>query len=312
MIRFLLRRLISAIILMFIASIFSFLLINAFPGDIAPLIAELRGGFVSQEIVDQVAEEYGLNDPVVERYFRWLSDLADGNLGYSFRTGEEVSVELKNRLLPTLTFVGFGGLLAILIAVVLSFCGAFWPGSFIDKFTRGFALTSISIPKFFMAAMLIYFFGVILDLVPTFGFRGPSSWILPAVTIGLVSGSKQSRLARVKLEETMTRPYVLTAMSKGFGRERILFRDALPNIVPIVLTSFGMDLGFMAQAALIVEPIFSWHGIGAYFVESVRFRDLAVLQSCLLIFSIIFINVNLLVDIIVMLVNPLQRRPKAI
>ena len=80
-----------------------------------------------------------------------------------------------------------------------------------------------------MAAMLIYYFGVILDLVPTFGFRGPSSWILPAVTIGLVSGSKQSRLARVKLEETMTRPYVLTAMSKGFGRERILFRDALPK-----------------------------------------------------------------------------------
>ena len=101
-------------------------------------------------------------------------------------------------------------------------------------------------------------------------------------------------------------------MSKGYGRERILFRDALPNIVPIVITSFGMDLGFMAQAAIIVEPIFSWHGIGAYFVQSVRYRDLAVLQSCLLIFSIIFINVNLLVDIIVMLVNPLQRRPKVI
>jgi len=297
---------------MFIASIFSFLLINAFPGDIAPLIAELRGGYVTQDIVDQVAEEYGLNDPVVERYFRWLSDVYNGNLGYSFRTGEEVSVELKNRLAPTLTFIALGGLLSIFIAVTLSFCGAYWPGSFIDKFTRGFALINISIPKFFMAAMLIYFFGVIFDIFPTFGFKGPSSWILPAVTIALVSGSKQSRLARVKLEETMTRPYILTAMSKGYGRERILFRDALPNIVPIVITSFGMDLGFMAQAAIIVEPIFSWHGIGAYFVQSVRYRDLAVLQSCLLIFSIIFINVNLLVDIIVMLVNPLQRRPKVI
>ena len=146
---------------MFIASIFSFLLINAFPGDIAPLIAELRGGYVTQDIVDQVAEEYGLNDPVVERYFRWLSDVSNGNLGYSFRTGEEVSVELKNRLVPTLTFIGLGGLLSIVIAVTLSFCGAYWPGGFIDKFTRGFALINISIPKFFMAAMLIYFFGVI-------------------------------------------------------------------------------------------------------------------------------------------------------
>ena len=188
----------------------------------------------------------------------------------------------------------------------------------IPRFLKGKSKDDLAPTKILILLLIIpfqinlFFFGVIFDIFPTFGFKGPSSWILPAVTIALVSGSKQSRLARVKLEETMTRPYILTAMSKGYGRERILFRDALPNIVPIVITSFGMDLGFMAQAAILIEPIFSWHGIGAYFVQSVRYRDLAVLQSCLLIFSIIFINVNLLVDIIVMLVNPLQRRPKVI
>lgn len=309
MLRFIVNRAFSAVILMVIASVFSFLLIAAFPGNVAALIAELRGGFVSQAVVDQVAAEYRLNDPLIVRYGFWLGDVLQGNLGRSLRTGEEVTTALGKRLQPTMVLVLGGGLVTMIVALVLGFTGALWPGGIVDRAIRAIAIVNISIPKFFLAAMLIYAFGVVLNILPTFGFRGPESWILPCIAIGVVPGALLSRVARVSLEEAMSRPYIVTAVSKGFGRRRILFRDALPNIFPVVLTAFGMDLAFLAQSALIIEPIFSWQGIGAYFVDAARFRDLPVLQAGLLSMSILFITVNLIVDILVMIVDPLQRRP---
>jgi peptide/nickel transport system permease protein len=309
MLRIAINRGMSAAILIFIASVFSFVLIAAFPGNVAALIAELRGGFVSKEVVDQVAEQYRLNDPLVLRYGYWLSDVVQGDLGKSLRTGEDVSTALAKRIQPTAVLIAGGGVVTLVVAMGLGFCGAMWPGGMVDRVMRGVAIVNVSIPKFFLAALLIYCFGVLMNVLPTFGFRGPASWILPSIAIGVVPGALLSRVARVSLEEVMNRPFVITAMSKGFGRRRILFRDALPNIVPVVLTAFGMDLAFMAQSALIIEPIFAWQGLGTYFVEAARFRDLPVLQSCLLIFSVLFIVVNLAVDLIVMAINPLQRRP---
>jgi peptide/nickel transport system permease protein len=298
----------SAVILVGIASVFSFVLIAAFPGNVAALVAELRGGFVAQEVVDRVAEEYRLNDPLPSRYVHWLGDVVRGDFGTSLRTGEPVTEALAQRVEPTLVLIAGGSLVTICVGVGLSFIGAMWPNGPVDRFIRALAVVNVSIPKFFLATMLIYAFGVMLNLIPTFGFRGPISWILPSIAIGIVPGALLSRVARISLEDAMSRPYVVTAMSKGFSRRRILFRDALPNIVPVALTALGMAVAQMVPSAFIIEPIFSWQGIGAYFVEAARFRDLPVLQACLLIFSVLFIVVNLTVDIIVIIVDPLQRR----
>ena len=309
MLRYTVNRVFTAAILMVMASVFAFLIVAAFPGNVAALIAELLGGFVSQDVVDRVAEEYRLNDPLIARYGYWVADVLNGNLGRSFRTGEEVTVELLERLRPTFTLLLGGSIVTLVVAVSLGFLGALWPGGFIDRAIRAIAVVNISIPKFFLAAMLIYVFGVVLNVLPTFGYRGPESWILPAIAIGVVPGSLLSRVARVSLEDAMSRPYVTTALAKGLSRRRILFRDALPNIVPIVLTALGMDIAFMVQGALIIEPIFAWQGLGTYMVEAARFRDLPVMQASLLSFAALFILVNLTVDLVVMLVNPLQRRP---
>ena len=309
MLRYTVSRMFTAAILMVMASVFAFLIVAAFPGNVAALIAELLGGFVSQDVVDKVAEEYRLNDPLIARYGYWVADVLNGNLGRSFRTGEEVTVELLERLRPTFALLLGGSIVTLVVAVSLGFLGALWPGGFIDRAIRAIAVVNISIPKFFLAAMLIYVFGVVLNVLPTFGFRGPESWILPAIAIGVVPGSLLSRVARVSLEDAMSRPYVTTALAKGLSRRRILFRDALPNIVPIVLTALGMDIAFMVQGALIIEPIFAWQGLGTYMVEAARFRDLPVMQASLLSFAALFILVNLTVDLVVMLVNPLQRRP---
>ena len=309
MLRYTVSRMFTAAILMVMASVFAFLIVAAFPGNVAALIAELLGGFVSQDVVDKVAEEYRLNDPLIARYGYWVADVLNGDLGRSFRSGEEVTVELLERLRPTFTLLLGGSIVTLVVAVALGFLGALWPGGFIDRAIRAIAVVNISIPKFFLAAMLIYVFGVVLNVLPTFGFRGPESWILPAIAIGVVPGSLLSRVARVSLEDAMSRPYVTTALAKGLSRRRILFRDALPNIVPIVLTALGMDIAFMVQGALIIEPIFAWQGLGTYMVEAARFRDLPVMQASLLAFAALFILVNLTVDLVVMLVNPLQRRP---
>ena len=309
MLRYTVNRMFTAAILMVMASVFAFLIVAAFPGNVAALIAELLGGFVSQDVVDKVAEEYRLNDPLIARYGYWLADVLNGNLGRSFRTGEEVTVELLERLRPTFALLVGGSIVTLVVAVSLGFLGALWPGGFIDRAIRAIAVVNISIPKFFLAALLIYVFGVVLNVLPTFGFRGPESWILPAIAIGVVPGSLLSRVARVSLEDAMSRPYVTTALAKGLSRRRILFRDALPNIVPIVLTALGMDIAFMVQGALIIEPIFAWQGLGTYMVEAARFRDLPVMQASLLSFAALFILVNLTVDLVVMVVNPLQRRP---
>ena len=309
MLRYTVNRVFTAAILMVMATVFAFLIVAAFPGNVAALIAELLGGFVSQDVVDKVAEEYRLNDPLIARYGYWVADVLNGNLGRSFRTGEEVTVELLERLRPTFALLLGGSIVTLVVAVSLGFLGALWPGGFIDRAIRAIAVVNISIPKFFLAAMLIYVFGVVLNVLPTFGFRGPESWILPAIAIGVVPGSLLSRVARVSLEDAMSRPYVTTALAKGLSRRRILFRDALPNIVPIVLTALGMDIAFMVQGALIIEPIFAWQGLGTYMVEAARFRDLPVMQASLLSFAALFILVNLTVDLVVMLVNPLQRRP---
>ena len=309
MLRYTVNRVFTAAILMVMASVFAFLIVAAFPGNVAALIAELLGGFVSQDVVDRVAEEYRLNDPLIARYGYWVADVLNGNLGRSFRSGEEVTVELVERLRPTFTLLLGGSIVTLVVAVSLGFLGALWPGGFIDRAIRAIAVVNISIPKFFLAAMLIYVFGVVLNVLPTFGYRGPESWILPAIAIGVVPGALLSRVARVSLEDAMSRPYVTTALAKGLSRRRILFRDALPNIVPIVLTALGMDIAFMVQGALIIEPIFAWQGLGTYMVEAARFRDLPVMQATLLSFAALFILVNLTVDLVVMLVNPLQRRP---
>ena len=309
MLRYTVNRMFTAAILMVMASVFAFLIVAAFPGNVAALIAELLGGFVSQDVVDKVAEEYRLNDPLIARYGYWVADVLNGDLGRSFRSGEEVTVELLERLRPTFTLLVGGSIVTLVVAVSLGFLGALWPGGFIDRAIRAIAVVNISIPKFFLAAMLIYVFGVVLNVLPTFGFRGPESWILPAIAIGVVPGSLLSRVARVSLEDAMSRPYVTTALAKGLSRRRILFRDALPNIVPVVLTALGMDIAFMVQGALIIEPIFAWQGLGTYMVEAARFRDLPVMQASLLAFAALFILVNLTVDLVVMVVNPLQRRP---
>ncbi len=308
MIPFISKRLRHSLILLFLASLVCFALVVSAPGNVAVLIAELRGAVSTPGYVEKIAEEIGLNKPLLVRYFDWLSNAVHGDFGISYRTGNDIGETLLERISITATLVAGGGVVAMTLSLLFGFLGALWPYKMPDHATRGLALVGASTPTFFVGALLIYGFSVSFRIFPSFGFHGPMSWILPWVAIGILPASSLSRVVRVGLQEAMSRPYVLTAMSKGLGRRHILFRDALPNITPIYINALGTQIGLMTASAIIVEPLFAWQGLGDLFVSGVRFRDFMVVQACLLLFLTFFIIVNLVVDIAVLLTDPRIRR----
>jgi peptide/nickel transport system permease protein len=310
MLRLVYKRIWGAITLVVIASVFCFMLVATFKGSVAVVMAEQRSGSATRENIEKIEQELGLGDPILVRYGRWLNSTLHGDLGESLRTGDDVGTTLVKRTKPTAVLILGGAIVALLIGTTFSFLGALRPGGIMDRIFRGLALVGASLPKFFIAAMLVYVFGVIFRVLPTYGFSGPLTWILPSIAIGIVPGCLISRVARVALEEAMSKPYATTALAKGLSRRTILFRDALPNVIPVVITAFGIHFAYMVQAAIVIEPIFAWQGIAAYFLEAAKFRDFPVLQSTLLMFSIFFIVVNMIVDLIVLAVDPKQRRPR--
>ncbi|MER9127333.1 ABC transporter permease [Mesorhizobium sp. M0959] len=308
MIHFISKRLKHSLVLMFLASVVCFTLVVSAPGNVAVLIAELRGAVATPGYVEKVAEEIGLHKPLPVRYVDWLKDAVRGDFGISYRTGQEVSADLPQRMLVTGTLIAGGATIATFLSLALGFLGAFWPYKSPDHVTRGLALLGASTPTFFVGALMIYGFSVTFQLFPSFGFEGPKSWVLPWLTVAVLPAAVLSRVVRVGLEEAMTSPFVLTAKSKGLARTAILFRDALPNITPIFINALGTQVGLMTATAIIVEPLFAWQGVGDYFLSGVKFRDFMVVQACLLIFLTFFIVVNLVVDLAVLVTDPRIRR----
>lgn len=302
------RRIRNSFVLLILATLLCFTLVVSAPGNIAVLIAELRSPNASFADIQKIEEELGLNDPIPVRYAGWLKNALSGNLGISYKTGEEVGPALASRLPVTGMLVVGGAGVALLLSLTFGFAGAMWPRQWPDVLGRGAALLGASMPSFFVGALLIYGLAVELRLLPTFGFGGPSSWILPWLTIGLLPAAVLSRVVRVGLEEAMARPFALTAVAKGLTRRTILFRDALPNIAPTYINALGAQTGVMVVGAVVVEPLFAWHGVGDLFLTGIRFRDFMVVQACLLVFISFFILLNLTVDIGMIFTDPKLRR----
>ena len=304
-------RLRNAAVLLVLATMLCFALVVSAPGNVAVLVAELRSPKASFEQIRQVEEELGLNDPLPVRYGNWLNGALHGDLGISYKTGENIGPMLGSRLPITLMLVVGGACFATFLSFALGFLGALWPGGVRDTATRVLALLGASMPSFFVGALLIYGLAVQLRLLPTFGADGLSSWIMPWMTIGFLPAAVLSRVVRVGLEEAMARPFALTATAKGLPRGAILFSHALPNIAPTYVNALGAQSGAMVVGAIVVEPLFALKGVSDLFVQGVLFRDFMVVQACLLVFLTFFIVLNLLVDIAIMFLDPKLRRQGA-
>ncbi len=309
--RMFLRRAGLALLLMLAATALTFALVTAAPGNVAALIAERAAGpGADGEMIARIADELGLNDPLPVRYVRWLGDTFTGDFGVSLRTGKPISEEFAERIPVTATLLAGGGMLALFYSLGLGLWGATSNGRFADRILHGIALIGASTPNFFVAALLVIVFAVGLGWIPSFGLYGWTSWILPCVTIALFPGSVLARVVRVNLQEAMARPFATTGFAKGMNRGEVLVREALPNIAIPYITTFGAQFTLMIIGAIVVERLFGLNGIGAFFIEAIRFRDFVGMQAVLTLFVVFFVSVNLFVDLVAMLVDPRLRRAR--
>lgn len=309
--RMFLRRAGLALLLMLAATALTFALVTAAPGNVAALIAERAAGAGADgQMIARIADDLGLNDPLPVRYFRWLGDAMTGDFGTSLRTGKPISTEFAERIPVTATLLACGGFLALVYSLGLGLCGAASNGGVSDRLLHGVALVGASTPNFFVAALLVILFAVGLGWVPSFGVYGWTSWILPSITIALFPGSVLARVVRVNLQETMARPFATTGFAKGKPRSEVLVREALPNIAIPFITTFGAQFTLMIIGAIVVERVFGLNGVGAFFIEAIRFRDFVGMQAVLTLFVVFFVSVNLLVDLVAMLIDPRLRRAR--
>ena len=307
----LIRRAGLALLLMLAASALTFAIVTAAPGNVAALIAERAAGAgADAEMIKKFEQELGLNDPLPLRYSKWLGDAIAGDLGVSLRTGKPISQEFAERIPVTAALLAGGGVLALLMSLCFGIAGAASNGGIIDRLLHAFALVGASTPNFFVAAVLVTVFSVTLHLVPTFGTSGLTSWFLPWFTIALFPASVLARVVRVNLQEAMSRPFATTGFAKGLTRRQVLLREALPNILIPYMTTFGAQFTLMVIGAIVVETIFALRGIGAFFIDAIRFRDFVGMQAVLLLFVVFFVSVNLIVDILAILADPRLRRPR--
>ncbi len=296
---YLVRRLLTLPVLLLGISIISFALLNLAPGDPAYSILKDRnsGEEPAPEDILALRKELRLDDPVVVRYGRWLLGAMQGDLGVSYRGGQPIMRELWQRLPATLMLAGSALLLAIVAGIPLGIAAALRRASSTDGLSRLLALVGAAVPSYVLALLLMLVIGVKLNWLPTIGYGSPKHLILPAIALAAGSSAQLMRLTRASMLEVLQQDYVRTARAKGLSERVVIWMHALKNALLPVVTVLGINLGHLLGGTVIVESIFSWPGVGKYAVDSIFLRDFPVIQGFVLYMGLIFLLVNLAVDL---------------
>ncbi len=309
-----------------------FFMVRAIPGDPAQI---MLGQQATPEQVQQVRENMGLDKPIFVQYGLFLKNVLRGDLGDSIVTGRPVVTELLVRLPATFELTAFAMLIAIAVGVPVGVISAVRQYSLLDKTTSVLALTGISMPIFWLAMVLVVIFGVNLQLLPYPGRLGPTTaitsitglvlvdslltlnfagfWdgllhlIMPALALGTIPMAVIMRMTRSSMLEVLNEDYVRTARAKGVVPWRVVFKHALRNAMLPTITVIGLQAGLLMGGAIITEIIFSWPGIGLYVYQSVSSRDYASIQGVVLYGALLFVLINLLVDVLYAVLDPRVR-----
>ena len=328
-IRIILQRLALGLLTLFVVSILIFAAVNALPGDFAEAIL---GQGATPEAVAAIREDLGLDRPPIERYFDWLLGALQGDLGTSFAqanfasfagsdTGSglsSVAAQIWPRFQNTMFLAGVSAAIAVPLSVILGLLAALYRNSVFDRATNIFTLTSISSPEFFLAYILILFLAVLNPILPSLSniFEGmPFSerlekTLLPALTLTLVVTAHMMRMTRAAIINLLASPYIEMARLKGMSAMWVIVHHALPNALAPIINVIALNLAYLITGVVVVEVVFVYPGIGQLFVDSVKIRDIPVVQACCLIFAAAYILLNLLADILSILSNPRLRHPK--
>jgi len=312
MLRYVALRLVSTLPVLLGVSVVMFTLIRLIPGDPshAILLAMVDPGADISRLKEDLATlraELGLDRPYLTQYLSWLGGIVSGNLGTSMRSGTPVLDEILTRFPATLELAGAGLLVMVLVALPTGIVGAVRHGRAADRVAQIVALAGVSVPGFLVGMLLMYAFAVGLGWFPTYGRDGLAHLVLPGLTLGLGLAGSTSRLLRAGLLEALSQPYIVTAEAKGLPWRVIVLRHALRNALLPVFTNAGLIVSGLLGGAVIVETVFSWPGIGRYIVDSIAGRDYPVIQGFTLTITLLYVVVNLLVDIGYRLLDPRVR-----
>ncbi len=307
--RFVLRRVSQAAVVLLGVSLLVFLLVQLVPGD--PVRYSLGTRF-DPETYAALRERAGFDQPLPVQYLSYVGGALTGDLGVSFRTGQPVAVALGDRLPATLALALCGLFVALCIAVPLGVLSAMRSGSPADHVATVVSQVGVSIPDFWMAILLILLFSGVLGWLPPSGYvplsEDPVGWashmLLPAVTIGLVSGAILTRFVRAAVLESLGQDHVRTARSRGLRDGLVLRRHVLRNALIPIITVTGVQLASLLGGVIVVEVIFAWPGLGRLTLDAVQARDYPVVQGAVLLVAALFLAVNLAVDLLYAAVDP--------
>jgi peptide/nickel transport system permease protein len=301
MLGYVIKRLLLAIPTIFGVIFIVMLTIEMVPGDPAEL---MLGEHATQEAVHNVRTALGLDKPLLTRYLLYLTNLAKGDMGRSIRENRAVTKEISDVWPATLELTIAAMTIAILIGVAVGILSAVRPNSYFDNINRILSLFGLSMPVFWTGLVLIVIFSFWLRLLPIGGIGSLRHLILPAFTLSLPSIAMISRMTRSSLLEVLQEDYVRTARAKGLSKRAVILRHALRNALIPIVTLSGLQMGQLMGGAILTETVFAWPGLGRLMVRAIFARDYILLQGAVLVFALVFVLINLIVDISYSFLDP--------
>ncbi|MCK0112562.1 ABC transporter permease [Ornithinimicrobium sp. F0845] len=307
--RYVLHRLAQSVVVLFGVTVVVFLIVHLVPGD--PIRIGMGTRF-DPEIYEALRRASGLDRPPLEQYVSYVSKAVSGDLGVSFRSGQPVTHLLVARLPATVSLAVVGILIALLVSFPLGIISAVRNGSAVDSIVRAVSQLGVSLPNFWLGMLLILLFSSTLGWLPPSGYtpitEDPVEWakrvIMPGITVGVVAGSILTRYVRSSVLETLSMDHVRTADSKGLPRRLVLSRHVVRNALVPVITVTGTQIAAILGGVIVVEVVFAWPGLGLLVYDAVRARDYPLLQGAVLLIAVIFLVVNLIVDLLYAKVDP--------
>lgn len=316
---YIVRRVLQSVIVLFVVGLVAFAMFN-FVGD---PIDNMLGQERTQEDIDRLRAQLGLDQPFPVQYWKFLMNAADGNMGVSYRQGRPVTDIIAERLPATLELALVSGFLALFFGIVMGVLTAIRRDGWLTNTVMTVSLVGVSLPTFLIGILLIYIFSVELDLLPSFGrgevvqvgnwttgfltASGLKALILPAITLGLYQMTLIMRLVRSEMMEVLRQDYVRFARARGLSERLINFRHALKNTMVPVITVTGLQLGSIIAFAIITETVFQWPGVGLLFINALQFVDVPVMAAYLMMISVLFVGINLIVDLLYVAIDPRLR-----
>ena len=301
-------RLLQIVVVLIGISFLTFLLTYLSPGDPVRTMLSATGVMPSEELVQSIREQMGLNDPFFTQYFRWLGNCLHGDFGDSYSFSRPVVELLAARLWPTLKLTIFSMVLMLIISVPLGMCSAVYKDSWIDNLVRGFTFLGISLPNFWAGLLLMLVFCVQVNWLPVICSGGDfKSMILPSVTLAIAMSSKYTRQVRTAVLEELSQDYVTGARARGVAEWKVLWLNVFPNSLLPLITMLGLSAGSLLGGTSVVEVIFSYPGLGNLAVSAITSCDYNLIQGYVLWIALIYMAINLAVDISYNFVDPRMR-----